>query len=106
MEKKWIQVFVDDKDSEESVPMRFDPEIIYGFKKLNQYKTILFTKIGPFVACEDYDHFCTRLYSFVNNDDLETTETVTTKKRYLVKRKPVAEEETSYYDNHQPETNS
>lgn len=104
MGKKWIQVFVDDKDSEESVPMRFDPDIIYGFKKLTQYKTVLFTKIGAFTACEDYEHFCTRLFSFANDDDLETTETVTTKKRYLVKRKQV--EETSYYDNHQPETNS
>ena len=105
MGKKWIQVFVDDKDIEESVPMRFDPEIIYGFKKLTQYKTVLFTKIGAFTACEDYEHFCTRLFSFANDDDLETTETVTTKKRFLVKRKPVVEE-TSYYDSHQPETNS
>ena len=105
MGKKWFQVYIDEKDSDESIPMRFDPDVIYGFKKVGQYKTAIFTKIGAYTVCEDYEHFCTRIFSFTNDDDFETTETVTTKKRFLVKKKPTAEP-SSYYDEHQPETNN
>ena len=110
--KKWFQIFVDEKDSNESIPMRIDPEQIFGFKKSGEYKTIIFTKIGAYTVYEDYEHFSSRLFSFCNNDGFEDNETRNDvaasiqppKKRYVLKR-IVSKVDESYYEDHQPETN-
>ena len=116
--KKWFQVYIDDKESEASIPMRIDPDQIYGIKKYGESQTILFTKIGAFTVSEEYNHLSTRLFAFANYDSDETDCTlpqkpispVQVKKKVLIKRKPLfiepAAEADSYYDMFQPETNS
>lgn len=113
---KWFQVFVDKNDREESVPMRFMPEHIYGFEKLNASQTIIYIKLGPYTVCEPYEKFSARLFAFANfvgNDDLgESDEIAFTKKKIVVKAKHPKqlslddlEKMSSYYDDHQPDSN-
>lgn len=105
--KKWIQVFVDEKDSEESVPYRIDPDQIYGFKKYGCSQTIIFTKIGAYTICEDYEHFSSRLFFFTNEIDEQQTSVSKSdgKKKFIIKKKVTTHEEESYFDKYQPETN-
>lgn len=125
---KWFQVFVDKSDREESVPMRFMPEHIYGFEKLNSSQTIIYTKLGPYTVCEPYEKFSVRLFTFANfsgNDEIgDANEIAVTKKKTIVKVKrpkqltldelvkrskqltlDELEKMTSYYDDHQPDSN-
>ena len=125
--QKWFQVFIDEKDSEESIPMRIDPDQIYGFKKFGSNQTLLLTKIGPYVVCEEYEHLSTRLFTFVNMETSENSEETTMtdvshsvpliaqrlveRKRYVVKTKRTIScndvtIDDSFYDDHQPETNN
>lgn len=103
--KKWIQVFVDEKGSEDSVPYRIDPEQIYGFKKFGVSQTIIFTKIGAYTICEDYEHFSSRLFFFTNEIEEQTVSTSNGKKKFVIKKKVTTHEEESYFDKYQPETN-
>lgn len=113
---KWFQVFVDKSDREESVPMRVIPEHIYGFEKLNSSQTIIYTKLGPYTVCEPYEKFSVRLFTFANfsgNDEIgDANEIAVTKKKTIVKvKRPKQltlddlEKMTSYYDEHQPDSN-
>lgn len=113
---KWFQVFVDKPDHEESVPMRFMPEHIYGFEKLNASQTIIYTKLGPYTVCEPYEKLSVRLFAFANFTDNEsgntTDEVVTTNKKVIVRAKRPKqlslddlEKMSSYYDDHQPDSN-
>lgn len=113
--KKWIQVFIDEKDSEESIPMRIDTDQIRGFKKFGTSQTIIFTTIGTYTVCEEYVHFSNRLFNYVNgsNENEETTAIPVVaepaKKRIIIKRKSQQEINKElledYYDTNQPETN-
>jgi hypothetical protein len=113
---KWFQVFVDKSDREESVPMRFMPEHIYGFEKLNASQTIIYTKLGPYTVCEPYEKFSARLFAFANfvgsESDDDADEVVTTKRKIVVRAKhpktlslDELEKMSSYYDDHQPDSN-
>lgn len=114
---KWFQVFVDKEHYSESVPMRFMPEHIYGFEKKNSSQTIIYTKIGPYTVCEPYEKFSARLFAFANfvgNDESSDTtdEVVTTNKKIIVRAKRPRqlslddlEKMSSYYDDHQPDSN-
>jgi hypothetical protein len=116
--KKWFQAYVDFEDEEESLPMRFDPDKIEGFRKSSEYATTVYTTFGTFVVREEYEKFCKRLFSFVNFDELDKINssaeevTTTTKKRFVVRVKRTPENDAEledrmkYYDEHQPETNA
>ena len=112
--KRWFQVFIDEKGSEDSIPFRIDPDHIYGYKKFGVSQTIMFTKIGAYTVCEDYEHFSSRLFAFVNepftcSGNEEKDSNTGTGKKLVVKRKvskinqDVVEE--SYFDKYQPDTN-
>ena len=110
-------MFIDEKGSEDSIPFRIDPDHIYGYKKFGVSQTIVFTKIGAYTVCEEYEHFSSRLFAFVNEpftcssgNNEEKDSSSNTNKKLIVKRKvskinqqDVVEE--SYYDKFQPDTN-
>jgi len=110
--KKYFQMFIDE-GSENSIPLRIDPDHIYGYKKFGVSQTIVFTKIGAYTVCEDFENFSARLFKFVNkpftvSENSEEKDSSNNKK-LIVKRKvskinqDVVEE--SYFDKHQPDTN-
>ena len=111
--KRWFQVFVDEKDSDDSVPFRIDPDHIYGYKKFGASQTIIFTKIGAYTVCEDYEHFSSRLFAFVNepiSDSFGGEEKDSSPNKKLVVKRKVSKinqnvVEESYYDKFQPDTN-
>lgn len=101
--KRFFQMFVDYDDEKESVPVRIDPEKIIGFRKCGS-KTIVFIDcMADMVVKEEYEHFSTRLFTFIDEGEVYIPQTQ--QKKFLVKRKVKNLVEESYFDHNQPETN-
>ena len=101
--KRFFQMFVDFDDEKESVPVRIDPEKIVGFRKYGT-KTLVYTdSMGDLVVKEEYEHFSTRLFTFIDEGEVYLPQTQ--QKKFLVRRKVKNLVEESYFDHNQPETN-
>jgi hypothetical protein len=96
-------MFVDYDNEQESVPVRIDPEKILGFRKYGSRTIVFIDSMEDIVVKEEYEHFSTRLFTFI--DEGEVYLPPTQQKKFLVRRKVKNLVEESYFDHNQPETN-
>lgn len=96
-------MFVDYDNEKESVPVRIDPEKILGFRKYGSRTIVFIDSMEDIVVKEEYEHFSTRLFTFIDEGEVYIPQTQ--QKKFLVRRKVKNLVEESYFDHNQPETN-
>lgn len=101
--KRFFQMFVDYDNEKESVPVRIDPEKILGFRKYGSRTIVFIDSMEDIVVKEEYEHFSTRLFTFIDEGEVYIPQTQ--QKKFLVRRKVKNLVEESYFDHNQPETN-